>query len=517
MTSRTGTRPSTRRIHERASLGALATITATLVFIAPASPAAAVEVIGSGAGTFQEIPDGATSSIPSPGAPLDVTFNVTGVVAPITDVQVRVFMSHPWAGDVDVSLIAPDGASHTIFSRTRASTAGGAGDGSRLSGPYDFSDSALDAPTWWDAAAGTPAATAVPAGYYRSSMPGGAGSTGSNTLITPAFAAVGNPNGVWTLRFLDVTGGSTGYVTSASLTVTGTTAPASTLSVSPLSKAFGTQDTGTDSAFQLFTVTNTGTANVSVATAGLTGTDPGQFDQGTDTCTGTSLAPAATCAVQVRFSPTTTGAKTAQLRFTHDATGSPSDVMLSGTGAVPATNPSFATDPTASITGTARIGWTLYAKAGSPSPSPTSLAYRWYANGTKLSATTRTLKLTSAHHGKRIQVRIYAVKPGFLTASNLSPATAKISNLQAKTISMELNDYTVKRGQRIYAEIELLASGEPWSIVLDGKKLASGVANTKGIAVTGLTIPTNATTGKRILRAYGKFTDRTDPDRITIR
>ena len=176
----------------------------------------------------------------------------------------------------------------------------------------------------------------------------------------------------------------------------------------------------------------------------------------------------------------------------------------------------FAPGPKASIDGLARVGSTLYARPGSPSPTPTSFVYRWYADG-KLVGTARTLKLALAHHGKRIQVRIYAVKPGFLTASNLSPATAKISNLQAKTISMELNDYTVKRGQRIYAEIELLASGEPWSIVLDGKKLASGVANTKGIAVTGLTIPTNATTGKRILRAYGKFTDRTDPDRITVR
>ena len=106
---------------------------------------------------------------------------------------------------------------------------------------------------------------------------------------------------------------------------------------------------------------------------------------------------------------------------------------------------------------------------------------------------------------------------GYATAAHLSPASAKISNLQAKTISMELNDYTVVRGQRVYAEIELLAPNEPFSIVLDGAELASGYANTKGVAVKAFTIPANATTGARTLRAYGKFTDRTDPDPITIR
>ena len=177
----------------------------------------------------------------------------------------------------------------------------------------------------------------------------------------------------------------------------------------------------------------------------------------------------------------------------------------------------FEPGPTASISGYRRVGSTLTANVGSPSPSPTSFSYRWYANGALLPVTTRALKLTTAHYGKRIQVKVFAIRSGYLTAASLSPATAAISNLQAKTISMELSDYTVYRGQRIYAEIELLAPGEAWSIVLDGKKLASGKANYKGIAVIGLTIPTNANRGERILRAHGAFPDRTDPDKITIR
>ena len=177
----------------------------------------------------------------------------------------------------------------------------------------------------------------------------------------------------------------------------------------------------------------------------------------------------------------------------------------------------FAPGPTASISGHRRVGSTLTANTGTPSPAPDSFAYRWFLDGKQLATKTKTLKLGAGAEGKRIRVKVYAIKTGYLTAADLSPATAPVSNLQAKTISMELNDYTVVRGQRVYAEIELLAPNESFSIVLDGSKLASGYANTKGVAVKAFNVPANATIGPRILRAYGKFTDRTDPDRITIR
>ena len=177
----------------------------------------------------------------------------------------------------------------------------------------------------------------------------------------------------------------------------------------------------------------------------------------------------------------------------------------------------FTPGPTASISGLRRVGSTLTANTGSPSPVPDSFAYRWFLDGQQLGTKTKTLKLGAGTAGKPIRVKVYAIKAGYLTAADLSAATAPISNLQAKTISMELNDYTVVRGQRVYAEIELLAPNEPFSIVLDGTKLASGYANTKGVAVKAFTVPANATIGPRILRAYGKFTDRTDPDPITIR
>jgi Ca2+-binding RTX toxin-like protein len=110
-------------------------------------------------------------------------------------------------------------------------------------------------------------------------------------------------------------------------------------SVSPTSKAYGTQQVATTSTSQTFTVTNTGSADLAITTASLTEAHPGQFTKGTDTCTGASVAPNDTCTVQVSFTPTSAGIMSADLGFTTDAAGSPHDVALTGTGtAVPASH-----------------------------------------------------------------------------------------------------------------------------------------------------------------------------------
>jgi len=190
------------------------------------------------------------------------------------------------------------------------------------------------------------------------------------------------------------------------------------------------------------------------------------------------------------------------------------NTAVAGTGPVKGV---FAPGPSATITGSRRVGSILTANAGSPSPTPSILGYRWYADGQRLTPVTKTLKLTMAHHGKRIQVRVYAIKSGYLPATSLSTATMRISNAQAKHILLELNDCTVARGQRVYAGIEQLASNEPWSILLDGKKLASGRASSTGTVTTSFLIPSTATVGDRRIRANGLFPDRTDTDSIAVR
>jgi hypothetical protein len=166
----------------------------------------------------------------------DVTFTVTGMTGSITDVSAgftTAFVSgsagprHPWVGDLDVRLLGPGGTpSQTLLSQTGSTTATGCGDSSNALGPYTFSDSAPASPTWWGAAAAV-ADVAIPSGSYRASTPGGVVGGGANTLITPTFASLANPNGTWTLRFRDTGEGDVGTVTAASLSIV--TSPALTV------------------------------------------------------------------------------------------------------------------------------------------------------------------------------------------------------------------------------------------------------------------------------------------------
>ncbi len=84
------------------------------------------------------------------------------------------------------------------------------------------------------------------------------------------------------------------------------------------------------------TVKNTGKGQLTFSNITITGTDPGDFAQATNTCTG-SIAAGKTCTISVTFTPSATGARSASLELTDDAQGSPQAVALSGTGEAQAT------------------------------------------------------------------------------------------------------------------------------------------------------------------------------------
>lgn len=173
---------------------------------------------------YGAIPDGG-NTCPSPGAQRDVTFAVTGVPErQLADVRITgLAVAHTWVGDLTVTLIAPNAASMIVFGRTGATNATHVGDSSNTAGPYTFADTDTPAPgDWWATAtnAGLPDAGVIPSGSYRASAAGGAGSTGTQTDITPAFNGVTNPNGTWTLRFTDGCTVDTGSVTAATLSLT---------------------------------------------------------------------------------------------------------------------------------------------------------------------------------------------------------------------------------------------------------------------------------------------------------
>jgi sugar lactone lactonase YvrE len=101
--------------------------------------------------------------------------------------------------------------------------------------------------------------------------------------------------------------------------------------------AFALQAVGTTSATgKAVTVTNNGTAvlNFTAPTPfTFTGANSGDFTQ-TTTC-GATLAVTASCTITVKFAPTAAGTRNASLSIADNAPGSPQQVAVSGTAAVP--------------------------------------------------------------------------------------------------------------------------------------------------------------------------------------
>jgi trimeric autotransporter adhesin len=108
----------------------------------------------------------------------------------------------------------------------------------------------------------------------------------------------------------------------------------------PVSLTFANQLISTSSAAQTITVSNTGSAPLTISSIALTGTNPAEFAE-TNTC---PLAPATlavdtSCAVGVSFAPLAVGTRTANVTFTDNTggiTGSQQNIPLSGTASAPA-------------------------------------------------------------------------------------------------------------------------------------------------------------------------------------
>jgi len=91
---------------------------------------------------------------------------------------------------------------------------------------------------------------------------------------------------------------------------------------------------------QPFTVTNTGAVPLRITSTGIAGVAPSQYAVSSDSCTGTTLAPAATCVVDVAFTPTAPGFQAATLTVADDAPDSPQAASLGGIGSTFALTPS---------------------------------------------------------------------------------------------------------------------------------------------------------------------------------
>ncbi len=107
--------------------------------------------------------------------------------------------------------------------------------------------------------------------------------------------------------------------------------PSAGPSLSSTSLSFGNQPIAVSSTAQTITLTNNTGAALSIAGLTIGGANPGDFAEIANSC-GTSAAAGGTCTIEVSFTPSDTGQRTATLSITDNASNSPQTVSLTGTG-----------------------------------------------------------------------------------------------------------------------------------------------------------------------------------------
>ncbi|WP_298269791.1 choice-of-anchor D domain-containing protein [Geobacter sp.] len=112
-----------------------------------------------------------------------------------------------------------------------------------------------------------------------------------------------------------------------------------TISIAPTADSFGNGYVNATSSSHTFTISNTGSANLVIGSITFTGTNPAEFKMTTDSCSGKTLSSAASCTVQVTFSPISTGAKSAIISIpSNDTNTAILNVSVDGTGVLPILN-----------------------------------------------------------------------------------------------------------------------------------------------------------------------------------
>jgi len=153
---------------------------------------------------------------------------------------------------------------------------------------------------------------------------------GASCAVTVVFKPTATGSLTAELSFADNAFGSPQLV---ALSGTGTTpAPAATLSAQSLS--FGSTAVGSSNTAPAITLTNSGTAALTISSIGFTGPNASVFSE-TNTC-GSSLGAGKNCGITITFKPTVVGTLTATLDVKDNAAGSPQTVALSGVATTPA-------------------------------------------------------------------------------------------------------------------------------------------------------------------------------------
>ncbi len=145
---------------------------------------------------------------------------------------------------------------------------------------------------------------------------------GASCTIDVTFSPAANGPLSGNISITDTAANSPQLVTLSGTGIGGTV----TVTATPASLTFSSQQVGTTSANKPVTVKNTGNMSTTLSIAPATG----DYAQ-TNTCSST-LSAGASCTVNVTFTPTATGTRTGAISITDQASNSPQSVSLTGTG-----------------------------------------------------------------------------------------------------------------------------------------------------------------------------------------
>jgi hypothetical protein len=163
----------------------------------------------------------------------------------------------------------------------------------------------------------------------------GTGYTQTNTCGTSI--AAGAQCKIFVTFTPTVVGAQTGSVTitdsaaNSPQTITLTATGQLPVNFNPASLAFGTVTVKTTTAAKTVTMANNAKTALTISSITLSGADPGDFAQTTNTC-GTTLAAAGKCTFSYTFTPAKAGPRTATITVTDSAKSSPQTIRMTGTG-----------------------------------------------------------------------------------------------------------------------------------------------------------------------------------------
>jgi len=136
------------------------------------------------------------------------------------------------------------------------------------------------------------------------------------------------------------------------------------LTITPASLTFPATPVRGTSPPQTLTLTNTGSAAVTISSFRFSGS--GDFQSGTTNCfVTTGIAPGSSCSASFLFSPQSSGPRSGTVTFNSDGFGSPQTVMLTGNGLAPALVVSASTTfPDTPVSGTSPVQTVTFHNSG---------------------------------------------------------------------------------------------------------------------------------------------------------